>query len=157
MQELAHVLQNLGFLLYGGPMVAFTILVAAASSIPNMAVWDVVRTYRSWGAGLGMALGACILGGLGRFYLQFGSFLDAFDQPEAQAWLPTFAVFFVMWASNIKLEIWTLDPLRKLDQNGVIKDEAAYAAAHGALTRHMAFQAALVAIVVVLATTSGIS
>lgn len=157
MSDIAHVLQNLGFLLYGGPMVAFAILVAAAHSIPNVRVWDVVRTYRSWGAGLGLALGAAVLGGLSRFYLHFGGFLSVWDDPEARAWLPTFAVFFVMWASNIKLEIWTLEPLRKLDQNGVIKDEAAYAVAHAALARHMSMQAALVAAVAVLATTSGIA
>lgn len=157
MLNLAHVLQNLGFLLYGGPMVAFAILVAAARTIPHMHVWDVVRTYRSWGAGLGIALGACVFGGLLRFYLLFGGFLSVWDQPEASAWLPTFGVFFVMWASNIKLEIWTLDPLRKLDQNGTIKDEAAYAIAHAALARHMSAQAAMVAIIVVLATTSGIA
>jgi len=44
MEPLAHVLQNLGYLLYGGPMVAFTILVAAGDQIPHMKPWDVIRT-----------------------------------------------------------------------------------------------------------------
>lgn len=157
MPLLAHVLQNLGFLLYGGPMVAFTILVAAAHTIPNMRTWDVVRTYRSWGAGLGLALGACVFGGLLRFYLHFGSFLDVWDQPEALAWAPTFALFFLMWASNIKLEIWTLEPLRKLDKDGVVVDEAAYEEARRKLARHMSVQATLILAIAVLATTSGIA
>lgn len=157
MSELAHVLQNLGFLLYGGPMVAFTILVAAAHTIPNMNTWDVVRTYRSWGAGLGLALGACVFGGLARFYLHFGGFLDVWDQPDAQAYIPTLVAFFLMWASNIKLEIWTLEPLRKLDKEGVIADEAAYEVARAALARHMSVQSTLVLAIAVFATTSGIA
>lgn len=157
MQTAALLLQNLGFLLYGGPMVAFAILVAAAYWIPNVRPWDVVRVYRSWGAGFGLALGACILGGLARYYLDHGSFTWGWSTPDERLVLGTFLAFLAMWISNIKLEIWTLDPLRKLDQNGVVSDTAAWDAAHARLARHMARQAFLVVLVAVLASLSGIS
>ena len=65
---------------------------------------------------------------------------------EALAWLS----FLGLWVSNIRLEIWTLDPLRLLDTGG-ITDEVAYAAAAKVLTRHLVFHGALVVCTLVLA------
>ena len=157
MPLLAHLLQNLGFLLYGGPMVAFAILVAASGRIPHMQPWDIVRTYRSWGAGFGLSLGACVLGGLIRYYLMHHAFTWDMDTPEHTGVLLTFTTFLLIWISNIKLEIWTLEPLRKLDQNGLVSDTDAYRAATARLSRHMALHALLVLVVAGLATASGVA
>ncbi len=156
MQHLALLLQNLGFLLYGGPMIAFAILVAAAYQIPGVKPWDIVRVYRAWGAGFGLAMGATVLGGLTRYYLKHGSFSWGWETAQERVVLATFLAFFLLWASNIKLEIWTLEPCRKLDREGGI-DEAAWAVAHARLARHMLRQAVLVFIVGGLASISGIS
>ena len=156
MQTLASVLQDLGFLLYGGPMVAFTVLVAVAWRLPGLRPWDVVRVYRAWGAGFGLSLGACVFGGLLRYYLEHGSFSWPWDTPEQQQILAAFLCCFAMWASNIKLEIWTLEPLRKLDKGGEIDPEA-WRAPHARLARHMIVQSVLVVAVTVLAVTSGLA
>ncbi len=156
MQSAALLLQNLGFLLYGGPMVAFAILVIAAYQIPGVKPWDVVRIYRAWGAGFGLSMGACVLGGLSLYYLRNGSFTWGWETPQERVVLGTFLSFFLLWASNIKLEIWTLEPLRKLDKGEPI-DEEAWAVAHTRLARHMARQAVLVFIVAGLASIAGIS
>lgn len=157
MHDLALLLQNLGFLLYGGPMVAFAILVAAAYRIPNVQPWDVVRIYRSWGAGFGLSMGACVLGGLVKYWLDHGSFSWPWETREQQLVLATFLTFFALWASNIKLEIWTLEPLRKLDREGQEIDPEAWRGPHLKLARHMLRQAVLVLVVAGLATISGIS
>lgn len=156
MVTLASALQDLGFLLYGGPMVAFTVLVAVAYRLPNLRPWDVVRVYRAWGAGFGLSLGATVLGGLVRYYLEHGSFTWPTDTPEQQATLATFLCFLAMWASNVKLEIWTLEPLRKLDKGGD-PDAEAWRAPHARLARHMVVHSALVLGAAVLAVISGIA
>lgn len=157
MEPLANVLQNLGFLGYGGPMVAFTLLIAAGDRIPHLKPWDVIRTYRAWGAGFGLSLGLCVLGGLSLYYLRTGGFSWGWDTSEEQVVTGTFLAFLAMWVSNIKLEIWTLDPLRKLDPNGVVSDEAAYRAAAASLRNHLVVHSLLVLLVAVLATISGIA
>lgn len=138
-------------------MVAFAILVSLGDRLPSLAPWDVVRVYRAWGAGFGLSLGACILGGLSGYWLRTGSFAWGFGTSEEALISATFLVFFAMWISNLFLEVWTLEPLRKLDQNGVIKDEAAYRAGASKLSRHMLAQALLAASVAILATISGLA
>lgn len=147
---LATTLRDLGFLLYGGPLVAFTVLIAARGAISATRSWDLVRVYRAWGPGLGLSLGACILGLLVHHYLTVGAFVwpteTTADKVSLAAWLS----FGTMWASNLKLEIWTLEPLRKLDQKGQITDEAAYEAAVAPLVRHMVVHSALILLASVL-------
>lgn len=153
----ATLLQNLGFLLYAGPMIAFAILVGARRHIPHLRTWDLMRTYRAWGAGFGLSMGATVLGALARYGLQTGGFSWTFDSPEATLVSATFLCFFGLWASNIILEIWSLEPLRKLDKEGVIADVDAYEAAAGRFHRHLSLQAVLAVAVGVLATLSGLS
>jgi hypothetical protein len=151
--DVALILRDLGFLLYAGPMVAFTVLVRMSSRIPHLAPWDVVRVYRSWGPGLGLSLGACVFGALVAKWLTDGAFSWPFDDAHRLSsigWL----TFLAMWISNIKLEIWTLEPTRKLDKNGQIADEAAFRAALGPLSRHMIVHSALIVAIVILARLS---
>lgn len=145
----AHILQELGFLLYGGPLVAFTILITLAGTMPHMKQWDLVRSYRAWGPGLGISLGISIFGMLAGYWLENGAFSWGWESIEDQQVLLAWLTFLVMWASNLKLEVWTLEPLRKLDIDGVVSDEAAYAAGTARLLRHMWFHAALIVAVAV--------
>jgi hypothetical protein len=142
--DVALILRDLGFLLYAGPMVAFTVLVRMSSRIPHLAPWDVVRVYRSWGPGLGLSLGACVFGALVAKWLTDGAFSWPFDDAHRLSsigWL----TFLAMWISNIKLEIWTLEQ---------IADEAAFRAALGPLSRHMIVHSALIVAIVILARLS---
>jgi hypothetical protein len=140
----AQILQNLGFLLYGGPLVAFTVLITARSAIPHMKAWDLVRSYRAWGPGLGISLGVSIFGMLTAYYLEHGSFSWGWSSPEEVQILAAWLTFFVLWVSNLKLEVWTLEPLRRLDRGGIVSDEAAYQTATGRLLRHMWLHAVLI-------------
>ena len=143
MLTVAQILHNLGFLLYGGPLVAFTILITAADVIPHVKRWDLVRTYRAWGPGLGLSLGATIFGRLAAHYIENGAFSWGWSSPDERQLTAAWLTFFVMWVSNLKLEVWTLEPLRKLD-SGVVSDEAAYTAATHRLVRHMWVHALLI-------------
>ncbi len=142
------ILRDLGFVAYGGPLVAFAFLLGVRSQVLALDTVGLVRAFRSLGPVLGLSLGVCLVGGLSAHALQHGGFLWSLDRPgELIAW----ASFFSLWVSNIRLEIWTLDPLRLLDKDGQITDEAGYAAAVQTLTVHLAVHAALVVITVVLA------
>ena len=136
-------------------MVAFAVLVVFRNRIQGIQVWEIVRTYRAWGPALGLSLGACIFGLLGGHWLQYGAFdwgwSTSAEQLDTVAWL----AFLLMWASNIKLEIWTLEPLRKLDKDGQITDKAAFSEAAAGLSKHMMLHATLVVSVVILAHVSG--
>ena len=152
----ARILQDIGFLLYAGPMVAFTILIAVADRIPHVRPWDIVRTYRAWGAGLGLSLGACVFGGLTKYYLENGEFIWRCDSPASQKVCLAFVAFGVMWAHNIRLEIWTLEPLRKLDKEGEVTDPEAYRAATKRFSKNQIAHAGLCLIVAVLGIVSGV-
>lgn len=151
MLTVATLLQDFGFLLYGGPMVVFTLLLAVSLVHPQVDSLAVIRTYRAWGPGFGLALGATILGGLSLHWLEVGSF--TWSWANAPGRLMTHAVFLVLWVSNIKLEIWTLEPLRKADNGQHEADEAILAGAKP-LVKHMAVHASLVVAVFALAITS---
>ncbi len=150
----AEGLRDLGFLLYGGPMVAFTLLVSGRRLIPHVRSWDVVRVYRAWGPGFGLSLGACILGALVTHYLQQGSFTWPIDTAAQQVAAGAWLAFFAMWVSNLQLEVWTLQPLRSLDQDGVIADETAYEQQADRLRGHMLVHSGLIVTTVVLAQIS---
>ena len=70
----------------------------------------ILRPYMNAGPIMGLALGACIAAGLGELWLEEHSF----PLCEAERRWQT-AAFLVLWVSNIKLEIWTLEPARKAD------------------------------------------
>ena len=150
LRTLAAVLEHLGFLLYAGPMVAFTVLVVLAERIPDTRPWELVRAYRAWGGGFGLALGACILGMLSGRWLDRGAFTWAWGTSAEQLDLAYSLLFLLMWASNLFLEIWTLDPLRKLDPKGVVSDPAAYSAARARQARPMMAQSAMLLVLAIL-------
>lgn len=152
---LAHTLRDLGFLLYGGPLVAFTIVIALSARIPGLTPWAAVRTYRAWGPGLGLSLGATVFGALLGRWLEHGEFMWGWSTTLERVDLAAWLAFLVLWASNIKLEIWTLQPLRTLDPpDAGVSDEPAFRAAARRLTRHMVLHALLIVGVLVLARLS---
>ena len=152
MRVAAHILQDLGFILYAGPLLAFCVLITLAPRLEGLTIHGVVRTYRAWGPGLGLALGACILGALTGEWLDRGEFSWSLHSATEQWRSAAHGLFVAAWVSNIKLEIWTLEPLRKLDSAAPADppDSSAYAAAAEALRTHMAVHSALILGVAVL-------
>ena len=99
MISLISNIQSLGWALYAGPMIAFCIMVHTnKSSIP---------IFMHWGVGFGLALTTWIYSSITLQYLSAGHFFPDLSQ---NSWM---IAAFLMWVSNIKLEIWTLDPIRK--------------------------------------------
>ena len=148
----ALVLRDLCFLLYGGPLVAFTAVVLAArlGAVPYLSLQQAVRAYRAWGPGLGVSLGLTILFLLSAHWLQQGAFTWPGDTPHPQLTLAAWLTFFVLWVSNLWLEVWTLEPLRKLDAPDKPFDATAFARASGPLLTHMGIHSGLILAVVIL-------
>ena len=69
---------------------------------------DILRAYTRVGPLLGIAMGACIAAALAELWMTH----QAFPLLDAEH-LPMTVAFLVVWVSNIKLEIWTLEPIRK--------------------------------------------
>jgi hypothetical protein len=152
MRLTAQLLQDLGFLLYAGPMLAFTVLVwhsLRAAGLPTLAA---VRTFRAWGPGLGISLGACILGAVLGHWVDHGAFTLALSSPAEQLQAAVYGVFVLAWISNIQLEIWTLEPLRKLDPGTAEDpgDAASYGSAARRLSTHMGVHSLILLTVAVL-------
>lgn len=148
--NLAQILHDLGMLLYAGPFLAFTVLVSLSSRLPHLKPWDVVRTYRAWGSGLGLAMGTWVLGLLARHYLVHGSFTWGWANLWQSLTLAAHVVFLALWIWNVRVEVWSLEPLRKLDDKGTIADPPAYTAATGRLARDMSIQGLLLVAYAVL-------
>jgi hypothetical protein len=146
--SLLLLFRDLGLMVYGGSLLAMTILIgcARAGVIPYIRLEDAVRVYRAWGPGLGLSMGAIVFFGLSHHYLGTGAFHWPLDAATTPAWV----VLFLAWVSNLRLEVWTLDPLRKLDGEGGVGDTAAYREAAGTLLGHLVAQDLLIFATVVL-------
>lgn len=150
---IAEVLQTLAGMVHGGALVAFALLLVFRRAIPNVRDEDVVRVFRAFGAGIGLSLGVLIFASIWRWATTINpgkGLPDAFAVP----WDDTLTVarlfaFVALWVSYVALEIWTLEPCRLLDR-GDIADRPAYAAATSRVAAHLAVNAALFCVVVVL-------
>ena len=140
----AHTLRDLGFLLYGGPMVAFAILMVWDELQGRTLAATTTRVFRAWGPGFGLSLGATVLGALSGRWLTHGTF--SFSMSTGAETIDTIAwcLFFLLWLSNIQLEVWTLHPVRGADPNDTPPDAALFPAACRRLRRHVVLQACLV-------------
>lgn len=127
-----------GVTVYGGSLVAFAALLLARRHLAPLDTVAIVRTWRAWGAGLGLSLGALIFSGLALHYLDRGAFTWPTVSLQDKLFAAKNLIFLVLWFSSFHLEIWTLDPARKLDGPEGVRDAAAYEAC----ARRVALQAA---------------
>lgn len=132
---------------YGGALVAFAILLNARRLIADGHAEHVIRVWRAWGPGQGITLGALILIAAVRYYLEMGGFSWPLESLGQQLTAAAHATFLVLWASSFHAEIWTLEPCRKHDKDGVIDDRAAYEACASKVARQVAFNALLFLVV----------
>ncbi len=135
-------LRDMSLAIYVGPMVAFAILALAQPRIVGLNSETFVRTFRAWGPGFGISLGIAVFSALGTHYWERGAFTwgpgGGGDPWELAHWL----LFLGVWISNIKLEVWTLEPLRPLDQKGMIKDPERFTRESRRLAHHLGLHAA---------------
>ncbi len=149
MMDALLVVQRLAETLHGGTLGVFALLFLARGALPQHAPEDLGRTWRAAGATLGLSLGLLVL----CFAWRWGSVLhpelgfpDRFGLPDAartDGALATarLALLVTYWVSYVILEIWTNEPLRLLDREGVT-DATAYGMALGRVRTHLALNAA---------------
>ena len=103
MNEWLHIACVSGFVVYAVPHLAACLAMTVSTQRGR-----VLRPFMSAGPLMGLALGACIAAGLGEVWLEQRSFPLFSAERRWQT-----AAFLALWVSNIKLEIWTLEPARK--------------------------------------------
>ncbi len=146
----ARVLLAVAGTVHGGSLFAFATLLLFRKRIPHVDEVGLVRVYRAWGGGLGLTLGL--------YWLALGLTWPGAHNPGATTLLGRFAIpmnpatdlggvqlglLFAYWVNYVALEIWTLEPCRLLDRDGVVTDPAAYARTARQVTTHLAVNAAL--------------
>jgi hypothetical protein len=145
MTTLAH----LAAMVHGGVLVAFALLLANRARIPHVREEDLVRVFRACGAILGLSLGAFLLGELWTWpalHNAGATGLDRWAVPRGETL--RVLLFGTYWVGYVVLEVWTLDPCRLLDSDGLVTDRPAYASAVRAVARQVAVNATLFTLVV---------
>lgn len=158
--EIGSVLVQLGAVVHGGALFAFALLFRYRRHIGGIEEAHLVRVYRAWGAGNGLSLAAWVYGSILRFPGSVNpgksmpwSYLPNFgDAPLASA---AALLLLALWVSYISLEIWTLDPCRLLDKDGVVAEPEPYAAAVRRVSAHLGVNALLVLAIAILTGLGG--
>jgi len=150
MRDLANILQLVGFGLYALPILWCTALLLWKGEHPDIVV--PLRHFRKFGPVLGLSLGACILGALVGIWMDHGEFTFNWSTDHGRLSGAAVITFFAVWVSNIKLEIWTLEPVRKLDHQPPQQpsDMPAFFRAVGSLRTHLMLHSVGLVSVVIL-------
>jgi hypothetical protein len=138
----------LGTTIYCGSVLGFALLLGVAPRMERLDPVAVMDVYRAWGAILGLSMGALIFAGLAAWFLQHGNaFVWPLDTVSDQLAYAKTAIFIGLWASSFHLEIWTLDPIRKLQSSGTIADRDAWQRAYGRVKSQLAFNSLLIVVI----------
>ncbi len=155
MTVLLHAVNELALTVHAGALLVFAVLLAARRSIPHVSEVNLVRVYRSFGAGIGLSMGALMGTEIWRHCTTVnpGASLPAalaldFSTPALLCWSGRALCMFALWLSYIVLEVWTLEACRRLDQGGVVADVEGFGLATAKVSRHLSINAALAACVV---------
>jgi len=151
MDSVATFLHAAGLLLYGGPLLAFAILLACGDRIHGLRAWHLDRIWRAWGPGSGLALAVLILGGVLRYWSLGHAFSWNLQDPVGRGFLLKHLLFLALWVDYTVTEIWVAEPLRRLDPGpGDPPDPGAYLAARPRLLRHVWVSAGILLAILVL-------
>ena len=153
MRDLAHIFQLVGFWLYALPILwcAGTLLVKREVH----ANIGTLRRFQTLGPLLGLSLGGCIFGAIVGTWMDHGEFSMDWSSQEGRLEAAALISFFAVWVSNIKLEIWTLEPVRKLDNRvpDLPERSEAFEQAVGSLRLHLALHSLGIISVIVLSSS----
>ena len=111
METTLQILQWIGGTAYIGSLWGLTLLAWLGILTEKPSLRTVSDAFQALGVGMGLSLGALIFSSLILHFLQHGSF--GMSEGVSQWQQAQFALFFIFWISHIRLEIWTLEPLRK--------------------------------------------
>lgn len=155
MSALLSVVNELALTVHAGALLVFAILLGARSHVRHVTEPQLVRVYRSFGAGIGLSMGALMATEIWRHCTTVnpgvslpGALALDFSTMALTCWSGRALCMFALWVSYIVLEVWTLEPCRRLDQDGVVSDPGAYALATARVSRHLNLNALLAACVV---------
>ncbi|MBO87406.1 MAG: hypothetical protein CL927_18820 [Deltaproteobacteria bacterium] len=147
------LIRDLAFVVHAGAIITFACLAALSHRVGGPPRARILRVYQAFGPGLGISLGLLVFTALLLHYAQVGAF-DWSPTPATggAVGLAAWVVFFVAWASNIRLEVWTLEPLRKLDPDGttLASDANQLDRARAAVALHLVMQGILWATILIL-------
>lgn len=156
MTHLLNALNELAVTMHAGAIIAFALLVALRGLAPHVRDEHVIRSFRSYGAGIGLSLGAVMGTEIWRHVTTVnpgealpGALGLDFSTAALACWSARALCLFAYWVSYIVLEVWTLEDCRRLDKDGVVADVAAYAEATSRVSRHLGINALLIAAVVI--------
>lgn len=100
------IVRDIAWTLYMGVVVSFALM----SVFSTFEKHEFLLWFRKFGVILGLSLGTTILSSVVLTWFDRVSFY-----PQSTLETIGLGIGFVMWVSNIILEIWTLDPVRKFD------------------------------------------
>jgi hypothetical protein len=139
--NILSITRDIGWMIYGGTIISFTLLLPLISRVDREKQF---RSFMSLGPILGLSLGGVIFSCLLIRWIDVGHYY-------AQGSIEKFAFSFglLLWVSNIILEIWTLDPIRKalnpeLERNFNIENS------QKKVILHLGFQSSLICITHIL-------
>ena len=107
------IIRCVAWSMYMGLVLSFT----ALSIFSTIDIESYLEWFRKFGVILGLSLGATLLPSIALIWFERGSYY-----PQSTIETIGCAIGFGMWVSNMVLEIWTLDPIRKYDL-GILDDQ----------------------------------
>ena len=118
------------------------------------ALVQALRIFRRTGPILGLSMGMCILGTVAGQWLDHQAFELYWATDSDRVESAMYITFFAIWVSNIKLEIWTLEPMRKIDNDLSIKPAniEAFHSAAGPARGHLMLHSVGILSVIILRT-----
>ena len=101
--SILSIIRDIGWMIYAGTMFSFALLLPFVADKSKQ-----FQTFMKLGTILGLSLGCVIFSCLLSRWIEVGHYY-----PQNMMERIAFCTALSFWASNIILEIWTLDPLRK--------------------------------------------
>ena len=127
------VIRCIAWSMYMGLMLAF----ATLSIFSTIDIESYLEWFRKFGVILGLSLGATLLSSIVLIWFERGSYY-----PQSTLETIGCVVGFGMWVSNMVLEIWTLDPIRKHDL-GILDEQCNIETKRGKALTHIRLHALL--------------
>lgn len=129
--------------LYIGPMVGFAVLLTFRKHLNTLTTEDLIRCFQSYGAPFGLSFGTLIFLFVYIRWQQYGEFNLYWSSTADQYQSLAIVIGVIVWMSNLILEVWTLEPLRQLNES---TNDPKYQKAFKSFHKHLLFHATILTI-----------
>lgn len=144
MQTTLLLIRNFTWMLYAGPMIAFCFVFLFTRGHNHVAR---IQTFQAFGPVFGVSLGLCIYSAVGYHWIAHKHFYMTWATENEQLMSAGILCGLIMWISNIKLEVWTLDPFRKVSPQ---EDPEKYKTMIPAFRKHLFVHTGMVILTTIL-------